>query len=99
MKDNAIEWLTGDDRVTVTFDQLKYINKIKKLAEKHPEVEIRAENKDGSITAHLPLNFIKISAPKQVSEEFKAKASERLKMARKTTGSIGVDEEDEDSMC
>ena len=31
MKDNAIEWLTGDDRVTVTFDQLKYINKIKKL--------------------------------------------------------------------
>lgn len=67
--ENTIEWLTNFDRVTVTFTQKKYINKIKKLAAEHPEVEIVAENKDGSLCAHLPLKFIRISAPRKVSEE------------------------------
>ena len=83
MRENNIEWLTGQDRVTVSFSQQKFVNKIRKLAQKHPEVEIVAENADGSITAHVPLKFVKISAPKHVSEEQRAKAAERLKRSRK----------------
>lgn len=81
-KENNIEWLNGQNRVTVSFSQGKFINKVKKLAESHPEVEIVAENTDGSITAHLPLKYIKISAPRQMSEEQKAVAKERLRQFR-----------------
>lgn len=71
-RDNGVEWYTGDERVTATFSQRKWVSKIKKLADKRPaDVEIVAENEDGSIVAHLPLSFIKISPPKQVSEEQK----------------------------
>ena len=62
VKDNCIEWLTGQQRVTVTFSQPKYINKVKRLAKTHPDqVEIKHINKDGSIVAHLPLKAVKLS--------------------------------------
>lgn len=71
-RDNGVEWYTGETKVTGTFSQRKWISKIKKLAEKRPdEVEIVVENTDGSIVAHLPLSYIKISPPKKVSEEQK----------------------------
>jgi len=83
MKENNIEWLNGQQRVTVTLSQAKFINKVKKLAEQREDVEIVAENKDGSICAHLPLKFIKISAPRQMTEEQKEQARERLLANRK----------------
>ena len=71
-RDNGVECYTVDERVTVKFSQRKCVSKIKKLADKRPnDVEIVVENEDGSIVAHLPLSFIKISPPKQVSEEQK----------------------------
>lgn len=82
MKENNIEWLNGQQTVTVTLSQGKFINKVKKLAEQREDVEIVAENKDGSICAHLPLKFIKISAPRQLTEEQRERARERL-LARK----------------
>ena len=83
MIENCIEWLNGQDRVTLTMSQPRYINKIKKLAEKYKEVEIIKENTDGTLLAHLPLKFIKISAPRQVSDEQKEKARERFKTMHK----------------
>ena len=83
MRENCIEWLNGQDRVTVTLSQGKYINKVKKLAEKHEGVEIVKENTDGTLLAHLPLKFIKISAPKQMTEEQKERARERFKVIQK----------------
>lgn len=79
MKENVIEWLTGQDTVTVSLSQGKYINKVKKLAKTHSDVKILAENKDGSICAHIPLKYIKISPPRQVTEEQREKARERLR--------------------
>lgn len=62
LKENVIEWLSGDKEVTVTFSQKKFVNKIKKMAEKHPElVEIRHENADGSIVAHIPLKAVHLT--------------------------------------
>lgn len=83
MKENNIEWLNGQQRVTVTLSQAKFINKVKRLAEQREDVEIVAENKDGSICAHLPLKFIKISAPRQMTEEQREQARERLLANRK----------------
>ena len=83
MKENNIEWLNGQNTVTVTLSQGKFINKVKKLAENHKDVEIVAENSDGSIFAHLPLKFIKISAPRQMTEEQKEQARKRLANLKK----------------
>lgn len=83
MRENVIEWLNGQQTVTVTFSQPRFINKVKKLAETNPEVQILAENTDGSICAHVPLKFIKLSAPRQMTEEQREQARERLKNARR----------------
>lgn len=83
MKENAIEWVNGQDRVTVTLSQGRYINKVKKLAETHKEVEIVKENEDGTLLAHLPLKYIKISAPRQMTEEQREQARERFKAMHK----------------
>lgn len=81
--DNAIEFYTNGERATVTFTQGRFINKIKKLAERNPgNVEIIAENEDGSLCAHVPVSWIKISPPRTVSEEQRAMAAERLKSLR-----------------
>lgn len=72
IKDNHIEWYGGSDTATVTFTQLKYINRIKKLAEKHATcVEILAENPDGSICAHIPLSAIHLTIYEAKSSSFK----------------------------
>ena len=61
-RENCIEWLTGQTTCTITLSQSKYINKVKRLAEKNPkEVKILHTNKDGSIVAKLPLSAIKIN--------------------------------------
>ena len=62
LNENLIEWITGSKTATVTASQKKYVNRIRKLAEKHPEiVEITAENEDGSITAHIPVRAIHLT--------------------------------------
>lgn len=80
----VIEWIRGDKEVTVTFaSNTKYCNRVKKLAEECPdEVKIVHESKDGAIVAHLPLSFIKVARPRQLSEESKLAAAERLAKMR-----------------
>lgn len=81
--ENVIEFLNNQHTITVSFCMQKWINKIKKLKELHPDdVKILAENDDGSICAKLPIKYLKISAPKKVSEEQRQAASERFKKLR-----------------
>ena len=69
MTENVIEWITNEDRATVTFTQAKYKTRIRKLAEERPnEVEIVAENADGSMCAHIPLDWIRINPTRELSE-------------------------------
>lgn len=82
MRENCIEWISGDDEISVTFSQLKYINKVKKLAEKYPDlVEIKAENSDGSIFAKLPLKSLKLNIipHREMDEEHKRKLLDGLR--------------------
>ena len=84
-QENCIEFLTNQKVMCVSFSQKKWVNRINKLAKDHPEVEIVAENTDGSVTAHVPISWLKIS-PKRPGREFteeeKMAAAERLEKAR-----------------
>jgi len=82
MRENVIEWMTGDDTITVTVSQKRFISKIRKLAEKHPEsVRILAENRDGSIFAHLPLKSLKLSII-SLDKSRKAELTENMRAVR-----------------
>lgn len=61
VKENVIEWITGQDWMGVTLTQRKYITKVRKLRNKQPElVPVYYENTDGSIYCHLPLKALKL---------------------------------------
>lgn len=90
MKENCIEWLEGDTRVTVTTYRRKFKRKLLAYSAENPsEVEIIKENEDGSICAHIPLDYVKISPKRKgcVSEEKTRKLQEGL--ARYREGKCG----------
>ena len=77
--ENAIEFMTNATKATLTFSQGRYKSVIRKLAEKHPDdCQIVADNEDGSICAHVPVAWIRISPPKQYTEEQRQQMRERL---------------------
>lgn len=84
--DNCMEWLTGDKVGAVTFSQKRWVSKLLKYAEDYPEdVEIIAQNPDGSVFAHVPISWFKFSPPRkgrEMTDEEKAAAAERLREAR-----------------
>lgn len=81
MNEFAIEWIKGGGYAGVTVPSGTALKtKLLKLAQKHPEeVKIIKENEDGSLFAHIPVSYVKISPPKQMSEEQREAASERFK--------------------
>lgn len=77
LKENNTEWYTGSKAATVSFTQKKYVNRIKRLAEKYPScVEIVAENPDGSITAHIPTRAVHVQIYGQKTGAFDGVAEE-----------------------
>lgn len=67
--ENVIEWIRDEKRATLSLSQRRTISRVKQLAEQYPEeCQIVAENKDGSVCAHVPVSWVKISPPKKVSE-------------------------------
>lgn len=82
MRENVIEWMTGDDTIAVTVSQKKFITRIRQLAEKHPKtVQILAENSDGSIFAHLPLKSLKLTII-SLDESRKTELAENMRAVR-----------------
>ena len=85
MRENCIEWIEGDSRITITTYHRKLINKILAISKENPsEVEIIKQNQDGSICVHAPLSYLQIS-PKRThntSEEKKQELRERLARMR-----------------
>lgn len=77
--ENVIEWIKDEDMATLSLSQRRTISKVEKLAKSHPDqCEIIARNNDGSICAHIPVSWIKISPKKKVSDKQRQAASERL---------------------
>ena len=78
--ENTIKFVKDAKKATVTFSQGRYCSKIKKLSVSHPEeCQILAENKDGSILAHVPVCWVKITPPKEMTEEHKQAILKNLK--------------------
>ncbi len=76
----VIEWIKGDSTVSVTaYSGSRLKNRIKKLADSSQCI-IDAENKDGSIVAHVPLEWIRINPPRSFSEERRKEYSERARL-------------------
>lgn len=72
-----------DGIASLTSSILRYSNKAKKLAQAYPDQVYLVENKDGSIYMQFPMEWIKFPSPKkQMSDENKLKAAERMKRAR-----------------
>ena len=66
--------------MTVFFTRKKWINRIKQYAEQYPsEVQIKYINIDGSIIAHVPVSYLRIVRPTQLSDSEKKRRAEILK--------------------
>ena len=85
MNETVYEHVQGEATFTVTAAERSSIAMLRRLKEKYPdEVEIVAENPDGSLLAHLPYSWMRIVPKKKVvmSEERRAETAERLRAAR-----------------
>lgn len=88
-KETAVGYLDVDNDASFDSNERKWINKILRLKDKYPdEVEIinTPEDNYGSITAHIPKSWMKVSPPKKMNltEEQKAERAERMrKIAQK----------------
>lgn len=77
--DNVIEFLKDNERATVSFSQGRYKTRIRTLAKQRPEAcQIVAENKDGSLCAHIPTSWVKIIPTRELSDEQRQEIGERL---------------------
>lgn len=77
--ENVIEFIKDRDKATVTFSQGRYKSRVKNLSVSHPgECEIVAENKDGSLCAHIPVSWIRINPPMSLTEEQRRALTNRL---------------------
>lgn len=69
MNEIVIEWFKGEKLASVTaYSGSRIKNKIMKLAQKHTDVSM-VENKDGSIFAHIPVDWIKIQPKRAMTQE------------------------------
>ncbi len=78
--ETAINYCTLD-AAYVSSDEPRWKLRIQKLAEAYPDkVKIlrKPEDNDGCIYATVPVKWVKIVSPRQVSPEAKAAATERI---------------------
>ena len=79
-RENVLEFVNNSKTATVTFGQGRYITKIRKLSRERPEeCQIVHENRDGTIVAHIPVKWIKITPTRIMTEEQREKLKERAK--------------------
>ena len=86
-KETSIDYLSCDNYATFCSSEPKWINKILKLKESHPDaVDIRElpENNQGMILAHVPKSWFKLAPPakRNMTDEQREAAAKRLVAAR-----------------
>lgn len=77
----SIAWIRGGEYAEASaHNGSKMKGRVLKLAEQHPEnVKVLATNKDGSIFAHVPVKYVKLRAPRELTEEQRAELVEHGK--------------------
>ena len=99
--ENVIEFLRNSKVATVTFTQARYISRIRKLKEKFPDKIEICHEAPGIIVAHIPTSAVKLNlvTPREMTEEERAAARERLlKYRRKKEEEGAREEETEDDL-
>lgn len=88
--ENVIEFTKDAQTATLSLSQKRYISRVKELAKSRPEeCKVIALNKDGSLCAHIPVEWIKIGPPKKVSEKQRELSRERMKaLHQKRTNTV-----------
>ena len=86
-KETGIEYINTESHATFFSSEIKWINKIASLKEKHPndvEITYAPEDNGGVVVAHIPKSWMKISPPakRTMTDEQRAAAAERLRSAR-----------------
>lgn len=81
MNEFVIEWTKDQNYAGVTVPSGTALkSKLIRYSKERPdEVKTMAINEDGSAYFHVPINYIKVSPPRKVSEEQKQAAGERLR--------------------
>ena len=65
-----IDFQNGAKLCTVSLSSRKWINLLEKCAKQFPEeVTIQHRNKNGSIVAYMPVSYLHIYRPQEISEE------------------------------
>lgn len=80
---NTVEWEYGikEAKATIQFGN-KYFDKFDELVEKYPDLVKVDVAENGEWEATFPAKWIRIQAPRQMSEEQRQAAAERLEKAR-----------------
>ena len=97
MTENNIEFITNDDTATVTFSQARYISRILKLSKQDDGCEIIAlpEHNGGYLCARIPVEWVKISPKRRLSDEARERAAERARLNFGQNTSIVIEEDDQ----
>lgn len=85
IKETCFDHQFNADFATLSSSEYPVVQRMKKLAKENPDdVEIVAENRDGSICVHVPWKWVHIRRPKQMNytEEQLAEKRERMKALR-----------------
>ena len=85
--ENAIEFLENEKFMFVTFSQKKFINKVKALAEKHPDKVKIYEERTDSIYARMPVSWLKIQPTRVLTEKQKIANAKALEKAHNSRSS------------
>lgn len=81
--ENMIEWTRDSKTATLSISQGRIITRVKRLAEKYPdEVKIISDNQGKVLYAHIPVEWIRINPPKDLTEEQRQAIGKRLANGR-----------------
>lgn len=87
--ENAIEFLKGQERATVTFSSEKWRNRLRKLQKEHPsEVDIVTDDNIYTV-GHIPTSWLKIHPPRNMTEEQRLELADRMRKLREVQDADG----------
>lgn len=100
--ETACGYLTDDKgRAWFSSDEFKWKNRMAKLAEQYPDqvqITVKPEDNDGCLNAYFPAKWLKITPPikRNMTEEQRMAAAERMRNMRKQLDDLPFDENNED---
>ena len=98
-RETCVNFYGNENFLTIYTCQPKWINKVRKMVEAHPdECIVLFDNGRDGIEVQMPVGCFKFSWPRTMSEENKAKARERGKMLGASRRKKKVETETEDAV-